>query len=160
MGANLQACRDQAPRPETRGGCRGLREELIRWQFSRLEPLKARTWFCSLLSPPHELHAQQLINEGDRASSTLSQRPANRDYDGSSATPIPPPSPSPPLPAQDPSARVRVLRDVFRPIIRVPGGSVLRRGGWPGLHSLERNISHRKSGHWSLRQERGQNSQV
>lgn len=66
----------------------------------------------------------------------------------------PPPSPSPPLPAQDPSARVRVLRAVFCPIIRVPGGSVLR-SGWPGLHSLEWNISHLKSGHWSLRQERG-----
>lgn len=58
-----------------------------------MEPLKARTCFCSLLSPPHELHAQQLINEGDRASSMLSQRPANRDYDRSSATPIPIPAP-------------------------------------------------------------------
>lgn len=58
-----------------------------------MEPLKARTCFCSLLSPPHELHAQQLINEGDRASSMLSQRPANRDYDRSSATSIPIPAP-------------------------------------------------------------------
>lgn len=94
MGANLPACRDRARRDRGRGAVAGgLREELTRRQLSRLEPLKARTCFCSLLSPPHELHAQQLINEGDRASSMLSQRPANRDYDRSSATPIPIPAP-------------------------------------------------------------------